>query len=86
VVAPGPVGQEGRSGDAVRAVQEKFVYRNFTGDLSLGLRVDGVFGPRTEQHVRGFQAALAADLPEVGVDGIVGPIMWKALVAGMFSG
>ena len=45
-----------------------------------GLPVDGIFGPRPTPAVRGFQQALA-----VTVDGIVGPVTWRALVSGMLS-
>jgi peptidoglycan hydrolase-like protein with peptidoglycan-binding domain len=43
--------------------------------------VDGIFGPITDSWVRGFQTAVGT-----GVDGIVGPITWRALVSGMLSG
>jgi peptidoglycan hydrolase-like protein with peptidoglycan-binding domain len=71
----------GDTGDAVRGVQEEFQFRNLSGDPSQGLQIDGIFGPQTEQAVRGFQQALG-----VTVDGIVGPITWRALVSGMLSG
>ncbi|MCW2637022.1 MAG: peptidoglycan-binding protein [Blastococcus sp.] len=77
--------KKGDQGDAVRGVQEEFQYRNESGDPTLGLQVDGVFGPMTDEAVRGFQQALAQDYPEVTVDGIVGPITWRALVSGMLS-
>jgi hypothetical protein len=35
--------------------------------------------------VRGFQDALHQDIPSVTVDGIVGPVTWRALVSGMLS-
>jgi peptidoglycan hydrolase-like protein with peptidoglycan-binding domain len=78
--------RQGSSGDAVRGVQEEFQFRNMSGDPSKGLRVDGVFGPQTDRAVRGFQQALSLDVPAVAVDGIVGPITWRALVSGMLSG
>jgi peptidoglycan hydrolase-like protein with peptidoglycan-binding domain len=78
------VGQ-GSQGDAVRGVQEEFQFRNLSGDPSKGLQIDGIFGPRTDAAVRGFQDALHQDIPSVTVDGIVGPVTWRALVSGMLS-
>jgi peptidoglycan hydrolase-like protein with peptidoglycan-binding domain len=72
--------QRGSQGDAVRGVQEEFQFRNLSGDPGQDIQVDGIFGPATEAAVRGFQQALA-----VSVDGIVGPITWRALVSGMLS-
>jgi peptidoglycan hydrolase-like protein with peptidoglycan-binding domain len=77
--------QSGSTGDAVRGVQEEFQFRNLSDDPSKGLAVDGIFGPKTDAAVRGFQQALHADIPSVAVDGIVGPITWQALVSGMLS-
>jgi peptidoglycan hydrolase-like protein with peptidoglycan-binding domain len=77
--------KKGSQGDAVRGVQEEFQFRNLSGDPSTGLQVDGIFGPRTDAAVRGFQDALHQDIPSVAVDGIVGPITWRALVSGMLS-
>jgi peptidoglycan hydrolase-like protein with peptidoglycan-binding domain len=73
--------RQGSSGDAVRGVQEEFAFRNLSGIPGSGLKIDGVFGPKTEAAVRGFQQALS-----VAVDGIVGPVTWRALVSGMLSG
>ena len=42
--------------------------------------MDGIFGPKTDAAVRDFQKAL-----QVTVDGIVGPVTWRALVSGMLS-
>jgi peptidoglycan hydrolase-like protein with peptidoglycan-binding domain len=70
----------GSTGDAVRAVQEEFQFRDLSGDLGTGLQVDGIFGPKTDAAVRGFQQALG-----LAVDGIVGPQTWLALVSGMLS-
>ena len=78
--------QQGSHGDAVRGVQQEFQFRNLSGDPQKGLRVDGDFGPKTATAVRGFQQALATDIPAVVVDGIVGPVTWQALVSGMLSG
>jgi hypothetical protein len=70
--------KHGSDGDAVRGVQGELRFRE-----PGALRVDGVFGPRTEAAVRRFQAALAAQVTSVAVDGIVGPVTWQALVGGM---
>ncbi len=78
--------QKGSSGDAVRAVQEEFQFRNESGDPGKGVQVDGIFGPQTDSAVRGFQHAVSLDVPSVVVDGIVGPITWQALISGMLSG
>jgi peptidoglycan hydrolase-like protein with peptidoglycan-binding domain len=77
--------KQGSQGDAVRGVQEEFQFRNLSGDPSKGLQVDGVFGPKTNAAVRDFQQALHQDIPSVAVDGIVGPVTWRALVSGMLS-
>jgi peptidoglycan hydrolase-like protein with peptidoglycan-binding domain len=77
--------RQGSTGDAVRAVQEEFQYRNLSGDPSQGPQVDGIFGPRTDAAVRDFQWAVKQDVPSVTVDGIVGPVTWQALVSGMYS-
>ena len=66
----------GSTGDAVRGVQEEFQFRNLSGDPGRALAVDGVFGPKTAAAVRGFQQALG-----ITVDGIVGPLTWRALSA-----
>jgi len=76
--------KRGSQGDAVRGVQEEFVFR--AGEPGKGLQIDGIFGPQTEATVRGFQQALATDIPSVAVDGIVGPVTWQALVSGMLAG
>jgi peptidoglycan hydrolase-like protein with peptidoglycan-binding domain len=78
--------KRGSRGDAVRGVQEEFRFRNLSGDPRKGLQIDGDFGPATEAAVRGFQQALAVDIPSVAVDGIVGPVTWQALVSGMLAG
>jgi peptidoglycan hydrolase-like protein with peptidoglycan-binding domain len=77
--------RQGSQGDAVRGVQEEFQFRNLSGDPGKGLQVDGIFGPKTDAAVRGFQQALHHDIPSVTVDGIVGPVTWQALVSGMLS-
>jgi peptidoglycan hydrolase-like protein with peptidoglycan-binding domain len=72
--------KKGSKGDAVRGVQEEFQFRNLSGDPSQGPQIDGIFGPVTDASVRGFQDAL-----DITVDGIVGPVTWRALVSGMLS-
>jgi peptidoglycan hydrolase-like protein with peptidoglycan-binding domain len=69
-------------GDAVRGVQQEAVNRD--GSDVPSLVIDGVFGPRTDQFVRGYQASLRATFPHDGVvvDGVVGPTTWRALVNG----
>jgi peptidoglycan hydrolase-like protein with peptidoglycan-binding domain len=72
---------QGSTGDAVRGAQEEFQFRNLSGDPTQGVQVDGIFGPKTDAAVRGFQSALT-----IAVDGIVGPVTWRALVSGMLAG
>jgi peptidoglycan hydrolase-like protein with peptidoglycan-binding domain len=50
------------------------------------LNVDGIFGPKTALAVRAFQRAMASEIPGFGVDGIVGPQTWQALVTEALSG
>jgi peptidoglycan hydrolase-like protein with peptidoglycan-binding domain len=72
--------RQGSQGDAVRGVQSQFQARNGSGDPAQGLQVDGIFGPKTDATVRGFQQAAGLD-----VDGIVGPFTWNALVNGVLA-
>lgn len=72
--------RQGSSGEAVRGVQSQFQARSLSGDPSRGLQVDGIFGPKTDATVRGFQQAAG-----LVVDGIVGPITWNALVNGALA-
>jgi peptidoglycan hydrolase-like protein with peptidoglycan-binding domain len=73
--------RRGSTGDAVRGVQVEFQFRNLSGDPTQGVQIDGIFGPKTDEAVRGFQQALG-----IAVDGIVGPLTWRALVSGMLAG
>jgi peptidoglycan hydrolase-like protein with peptidoglycan-binding domain len=73
--------RRGSRGEAVRALQEEFQFRNLSGDPRRGVQIDGIFGTQTEAAVRGFQEAA-----ELQVDGIVGPLTWRALVSGMLAG
>jgi peptidoglycan hydrolase-like protein with peptidoglycan-binding domain len=77
--------ERGSRGDAIRGVQEEIQFREESGDPSKELQIDGIFGPKTDAAVRGFQQALHQDTPSVTVDGIVGPITWRALISGMLS-
>ena len=72
--------RQGSQGEAVRGVQSQFQARNLSGDPSKGLQVDGIFGPKTDAAVRGFQQAAG-----LAVDGIVGPNTWNALVNGVLA-
>ena len=51
--------KKGSQGDAVRGVQEESQFRNLSGDPSRGPQVYGIFGPKTDAAVRGFQQALS---------------------------
>ena len=62
----------GATGDAVRRLQ-----RALRRTPDLGLSVDGVFGPKTETAVKGFQQGAG-----LVVDGIVGPLTWGVLPDG----
>jgi peptidoglycan hydrolase-like protein with peptidoglycan-binding domain len=76
----------GSAGDAVRGVQyELFDFRDLSGAPRPGQQIDGIFGPKTEVAVREFQHAIALGDPSVRVDGIVGPVTWRALVSGMLA-
>ena len=73
--------QRGSVGSAVKAVQDQANFRGGRGEGPPVLVVDGVFGPSTQQWVKGFQGA-AGLVP----DGIVGPLTWQALIGGLLSG
>jgi peptidoglycan hydrolase-like protein with peptidoglycan-binding domain len=73
--------KKGSTGDAVRGVQEVMKFHDQSGGEGRPIHVDGIFGPQTDEWVRGFQNAVGIDS-----DGIVGPITWRALVSGMLSG
>jgi peptidoglycan hydrolase-like protein with peptidoglycan-binding domain len=73
--------KKGSTGDAVRGVQEVMKFHDQSDGEGPPIHVDGIFGTRTDQFVRGFQTAVGTPS-----DGIVGPITWRALVSGMLSG
>jgi peptidoglycan hydrolase-like protein with peptidoglycan-binding domain len=70
----------GSTGDVVRGLQAEFQFRNLSGDPTIGVQIDGDFGVQTEAAVIDFQQALGLD-----IDGVAGPITWRALVSGMLS-
>ncbi len=67
--------KEGETNYAVRGVQEEFVWRK------QNLAIDGIFGPKTDAAVKGFQKGLG-----VQQDGFVSDEVWEALVSGMLPG
>lgn len=73
--------KQGDSGDAVRGVQEVMKFHDQSDGEGPAIHVDGIFGPITDNWIRGFQTAVGT-----ASDGIVGPITWRALVSGMLSG
>jgi peptidoglycan hydrolase-like protein with peptidoglycan-binding domain len=64
-----PTLKKGSKGEAVKGLQNALNER-----ASLGVAVDGNFGPATENAVKGFQQAAS-----LAVDGIAGPATWGAL-------
>lgn len=64
-----PVVKQGQSGDAVRTVQA------LCGARGHATAVDGAFGPATVTAVKAVQTSA-----KIGVDGIVGPQTWPALL------
>ncbi|MEU4421798.1 peptidoglycan-binding protein [Actinoplanes sp. NPDC024001] len=75
--------QRGSVGDAVRAAQEELRTRDQSSNPQP--TVDGDFGEKTEAAVRTFQEGVRAGVPDMAVDGIVGPMTWQAMVSGMLS-
>lgn len=73
----------GSGGDAVRAVQEEvnLVFERCPA-LDLSVAVDGDAGPRTDAVIRAFQVVIAHVVTPFPVDGIVGPLTWRALIGG----
>jgi peptidoglycan hydrolase-like protein with peptidoglycan-binding domain len=67
-----PTISSGATGEPVRRAQ-----RAIRRTPDLGLVVDGIFGPATDQAVRQFQQGHG-----LAVDGIVGPLTWAALPDG----
>ena len=78
-VSPWPLTRKGDQQHPVKTLQYLLRARGHN------VAADGIFGPNTDAAVRGFQQALHQDIPSVTVDGIVGPVTWRALVSGMLS-
>jgi len=76
--------KRGSTGPAVRAVQDQLNFRNNKNGHTL--KVDGVYGRRTEAAVRAFQRAMSKQVHGFVVDGIVGAQTWQALVTEALSG
>ena len=68
-IQPWPIVKRGSQGHPVPALQ--YLLR----DRGHHVTADGIFGPKTEAAVEGFQSA-----DQIGVDGIVGPQTWGALI------
>ncbi|MBM3676403.1 MAG: peptidoglycan-binding protein [Actinobacteria bacterium] len=73
--------KRGSRGSAVKGVQEVITFHDQSDGEGPPVVIDGVFGPRTDAWVRGFQTAVG-----IRSDGVVGPLTWRALVSGMLSG
>ena len=73
--------ERGSTGDGVRGVQEVMKFHDQSDGEGPPVSIDGIFGPRTDAWVRGFQTAVG-----IASDGIVGPVTWRAMVSGMLSG
>jgi peptidoglycan hydrolase-like protein with peptidoglycan-binding domain len=78
-ISPWPLVRKGDQQHPVKTLQYLLRARGHN------VTVDGIFGPNTDAAVPGFQQALHRDIPSVAVDGIVGPVTWRALVRGMLS-
>lgn len=65
-----PVLRKGSKGSFVVLLQKK-----------VGVKADGIFGPRTEEAVKRFQA----DQGDLVVDGIVGAATWSRVMAGVLA-
>ena len=74
-IQPWPVLKRGSQGHPVPALQ--YLLR----DRGHHVTVDGIFGPKTEAAVEGFQSA-----DQIRVDGIVGPQTWGALIIVVATG
>ena len=75
--------RRGDVGPAVKAVQQYWAWITVDGDSDSPplLAIDGAFGPLTEQEVLNLQSALTYTI-DTPVDGIVGPVTWRAMMTG----
>lgn len=78
--------RRGDRGAAVRGVQQEA--RDREGGGPSPNAIDRIFGPVTDAFVRSMQTALRDSFPadKVAIDGIVGPVTWRALVANFMLG
>jgi peptidoglycan hydrolase-like protein with peptidoglycan-binding domain len=74
-IQPWPLVKRGSQGHPVPALQYLLRARGHP------VTADGIFGPKTEAAVEGFQVA-----DQIMVDGIVGPQTWGALILVVASG
>ena len=72
--------RRGSRGNDVRAIQYFLNFLGFFNDRLPQIKVDGVFGPATENAVRQFQSQYG-----LTVDGIVGRGTWNAIVDAYYS-
>ena len=81
---PDPTLRRGSTGPDVRRLQRILVMTKVL-DYT---QIDGIFGPKTEAAVRGWQEVLrdSGEEPNVSVDGIAGPVTWRTLVSGFLAG
>jgi len=68
-LSPWPLVRQGDSGHPVKTLQYLLRARNHP------VTVDGIFGPKTDAAVRDFQSEKG-----LAVDGIVGPLTWRAVI------
>ena len=72
--------RQGNRGRDVRAIQYFLNFLGFFNDRLPQIKVDGIFGPATENAVRQFQSQYG-----LAVDGIVGRNTWNAILDAYYS-
>jgi peptidoglycan hydrolase-like protein with peptidoglycan-binding domain len=75
---PGHIMRRGMSGPNIRTFQAQLNRRGWQPVLGAA---DGIFGPRTESAVQGFQRN-----QRIACDGIVGPVTWPRFWGGTGGG